>query len=154
MSQTPIRTSGGGTSPQARGLAILRILIGVFFIAEALGKLEWLLDSGPLSRQLTGWLEDATPWSRWYLERFAIPGTPLLARLVMLGELSAGLALTLGFWTRLAAFLAFLMVMNFHFASSAIFELSFLSDGYGLPVVGSLLALAIGGGKLPWGWKR
>ena len=153
MAQSGARSSGG-SSAQSRGLAILRILIGVFFIAEGLGKVGWLLDSGPLTLRLTGWLATATPASRWYLQTVALPGAPLFARMVLLGELSAGVALVVGFWTRLAATFAFLMVMNIHVASGALFTWSFLSSGYGPPVVGSLLALAVGGGRLPWGMKN
>jgi uncharacterized membrane protein YphA (DoxX/SURF4 family) len=153
MPRTTKSSGGGGGSAEARGLAVLRILIGVFFIAEGLSKINWLFDTGPLSRELSGYLTHAPTWSRWYLEHFAIPGTPLFARLVMLGEFGAGIALVCGFWTRLVAFLALAMVLNFHVASGAIFKLSFLRNGYGLPVVGSLAALAIGGARLPWGVK-
>jgi uncharacterized membrane protein YphA (DoxX/SURF4 family) len=66
------------------------------------------------------------------------------ARLVPLGELSAGVALIAGFWTPLFAFVAFFMALNFQIASGAIFRYSFLTSGYGLPVLGSTLALAIG----------
>ena len=55
-----------------------------------------------------------------------IPGTPLFARLVPLGELATGLALIVGFWTRMAAIVGFLMVLNFHFATSAFWSIRFL----------------------------
>ena len=83
-----------------------------------------------------------------------MPGVPAFARLVFLGELTSGLALLAGFWTRLAATLAFFMVMNFHVASGALFESDFLTNGYGLPVAGGLLALAIGGRDLPLSVSR
>ena len=135
-------------------LAIIRISLGVFFIFEGLGKLAWLTDSGPLSAQLAGWLEKAAPLSRWYLQTVAVPGAPVFARLVALGELSCGIALVLGLWTRLAAALAFLMVLNFHIASGAIFTYRFLTSGYALPVLGPLLGLSIGGARLPWSIRR
>ena len=139
-----------GTGASARGLRVLAMFLGVFLIFEGLGKLAWLGDSNLLSQQLQGWLKGAPPGSRWYLETFAIPGVPMFARLVVLGELLAGMALLVGFWTRLAAALAFLMVLNFHFASGRIFQYAFLTNGYGLPVLGGLLALAVGGARLPW----
>src|SRR5437762_8867673 len=37
------------------------------------------------------------------------------------------------------------MVLNSHFAHSRLFQYGFLSQGDGLPVLGGLLALAIGG---------
>jgi len=138
------------TGASARGLRVLAICLGLFLIFEGIGKLAWLGNSGLLSEQLQGWLKTAPPGSRWYLETFAIPGVPMFARLVVFGELAAGTALLVGFWTRMAALVAFLMVLNFHFASGRLFQYAFLTNGYGLPVLGGLLALAMGGGRLPW----
>jgi uncharacterized membrane protein YphA (DoxX/SURF4 family) len=138
------------SGPAATGLRVLSMCLGVFLIFEGLGKIAWLTDSGLLGGALQGWLKDAPPTTRWYLETFAIPGVPMFARLVPLGELLGGAALLAGFWTRLAAVAAFLMVLNFHLASGAIFQYRFLTNGFGLPVLGGLLALAIGGSRLPW----
>jgi len=147
------RTSAG-TSAGSAGLRVLAVFLGVFLIFEGLGKLAWLGNSAPLFAQLQGWLKDAPASSRWYLETLAIPGVPMFARLVVIGELASGIALVVGFWTRLAALLAFLMVLNFHFASGRLFHYGFLTNGYGLPVLGGLLALAIGGVRLPWTASR
>jgi len=68
--------------------------------------------------------------------------------------LAVGVALLLGAYTRPAAALAVLMVLNFHFASGVIFQYSYLTNGYGLPVLGGLLALAIGGYSLPLSVKK
>ena len=73
----------------------------------------------------------------------------MFARLVPLAELAAGAALVCGYLVRAAAVLAFFMVLNFHFASDVLFHYSYLTNGYGLPVLGSLMALAIGGARLP-----
>jgi uncharacterized membrane protein YphA (DoxX/SURF4 family) len=143
------RTMAAG-SGAAAGLRVLAMFLGVFLISEGLGKLAWFSDSSQLQGALQTWLKEAPPTSRWYLETFALPGVPMFARLVPLGELTAGAALLVGFWTRLAAAAAFLMVLNFHVASGAIFRYGFLTNGFGLPVLGGLLALAIGGARLPW----
>jgi uncharacterized membrane protein YphA (DoxX/SURF4 family) len=134
------------------GLAVLRICIGVFFIFEALGKVRWLTDSTILASQLAAWSGGAASGSisAWYLHRIAGPGVAVFARLVPLGEFISGLALVCGFWTPLFGFVTFFMALNFQIASGAIFRYSFLSSGYGLPVLGSTLALAIGGVRLPW----
>ena len=137
-------------NPQARGLAVLRVLLGVFFIFEALGKRAWLLDTAPLDSMLHNWLQGAGPASRWYLETVCLPGVAVFARVVPLGEAAAGLALLTGTYTRLAAFMALLMVLNFHVASGVIFKYAFLTNGFGLPVLGGLLALALGGVGLPF----
>jgi len=135
---------------QAAGLTALRIGLGVFFVFEGIAKLGWVVDSGTLTRQLQEWLQNAPAWSRWYLQTVAIPGAAIFARAVSLGELSLGLGLLAGVWIRLAALLGFLMVLNFHFASGRMFHYAFLTNAAGLPILGGLLALAIGGSKLPW----
>jgi uncharacterized membrane protein YphA (DoxX/SURF4 family) len=138
------------------GLMIIRVCLGVFFVFEGLGKFACFTNASILAGRFSGWLGDAAigSTSRWYLEHVAIPGTPVFARLVPLGELAAGLALIVGFWTPLAACLAFLMVLNIHVASGALFHYAFLTNGYGLPVLGSTLGLAVGGVRLPFSLRR
>ena len=137
---------------QGTGLSVVRILIGVFFIFEGINKLRWVVNPSLLEKQLAGWHQAASPGSMiaMYLERFAIPGVPVFSRLVPFGEFLCGLALVVGFWTPVFAFIAFFMALNFQFASDALFKYSFLTSGYGLPVLGSTLGLTIGGIRLPW----
>jgi uncharacterized membrane protein YphA (DoxX/SURF4 family) len=137
---------------QGTGLAILRICIGVFFIFEGIGKVRWLTDTSPLTGQLTAWAQavPAGSWSHLYLERVALPYAGYLARAVPLGEITCGAAMVAGLWTPFFALVAFFMALNFQFASGALFKYSFLTSGYGLPVLGSTLALALGGVRLPW----
>lgn len=138
----------------ALGLSILRVCLGVFLLFEGLGKLGWFLDAGELTRRLRDWHASGVPVSRWYLETVCLPYAWLFARLVPAGELAAGAALVAGAFTRPAAGLALLMVLNFHLASSALFKYSFLTNGYGLPVVGGLAALMLGAVNLPFSLKR
>ena len=144
--------SGGGTPGYA--LRVLALAIGVFFIFNGLDKLPWFLDSSILSERLDGWRASAHPASRWYVENIAVPGIPMFARVVPLAELAAGAALACGFWTRLTAAMALLMVVNFHIARGLVFSTEILTDGVGLPVLGSLLALAIAGGRLPFSLSK
>jgi len=136
---------------QAAGITILRICTGVFFFCEGLGKIRWFTDTSLLGGQLNGWLAAAPSGSvtHAYLERFAIPGTALFARLVPLGEMISGAAITLGVWPRVFALIAFAMALNFHVASGALFTYSFLTNGYGLPVLGSTLAVAFAARSRP-----
>ena len=46
------------------------------------------------------------------------------------------------------------MVLNFHFASGVMFQYTYLTNGYGLPVLGGLFALAMGGAALPLSVKK
>jgi uncharacterized membrane protein YphA (DoxX/SURF4 family) len=128
-------------------LTVLRICIGIFFIFEGIGKLSWFNDTSLLAEQLRNWSQavSASSLSHLYLVRIAIPGVRIFARLVPLGEIVSGVALVVGFWTPLFALVAFFMALNFQFASGALFKYSFLTSGYGLPVLGSTLALALTG---------
>ena len=141
-------------TPAARGLTALRLFLGVFFLFEGIGKIGWLTDASPLTTQLQGYLQNANAWNRAYLETVCIPGSAVFARLVLAGELATGASFLLGALSRTAAIVAFLMVLNIHFASGAIFQYGFLTNGYGLPVLGGLLALAIGGGALPLSLRK
>jgi uncharacterized membrane protein YphA (DoxX/SURF4 family) len=131
------------------GLRVLSVMVGAFLIFMGIDKISWLTDDSVLAGRFREWLETAPAASRWYLENVAIPGTPAFARLVPLGEMTAGAALVCGVKIRLAALLALFMVANFHFASDLLFHYSYLTNPYGLPVMGGLLALAIGGTGLP-----
>jgi uncharacterized membrane protein YphA (DoxX/SURF4 family) len=125
-------------------------MLGAFLVFNGIDKLSWFLDSSILAGRLDGWLASAAPASRWYLETVAMPGVPLFARVVPIAELAAGAALIVGFWTRLAAFMALAMVVNFHLARGLFFSGEFLTDGVGFPVLGALLALTIVGTRLPF----
>ena len=148
--QVRARGAAAATPAGAIGLRLLAVMIGVFFIGMSSSKIAWLTDSNILLQKFQMiFLPKAPSIVRWYLETVCIPGVPLFARLVPLGELAAGLSLILGFWTRMAAVAAFLMVLNFHFATSAFWSIDFLRDGTGLPLLGGLLAIAISGARLP-----
>jgi len=132
------------------GLTVLRVCIGVFFVFEGLSKIRWFTDSSILAGTFAEWSRSAAPGTimHAYLERVAIPGVAVFARLVPLGEMTCGAALIAGFMTPLFAFIAFFMALNFQIANGAVFKYSFLTSGYGLPVLGSTMALALAGGGL------
>ena len=138
----------------AGALRVLSVVMGVFLIFMGLDKIDWFMDATILTRRLQQWHGTVRPLARWYLDTIAIPGAPVFARVVVLAELAAGTALVLGIGVRLAAALALLMVVNFHVASDDIFRYSYLMNAYGPPVLGSLLALAIGGVRLPFGVSK
>ena len=144
------RVTRGGDGPHAAGLRALAFLLGAFFLAVGGSKFEWFTDSGLLAERFGRWSIGAPPSVRWYIDTIAVPGIPLFARLVPAMEMATGLALLLGFWMRLVSGLAFVMVLNFHFASGIFHRgLEAAFDGAVLPVLGGLLALAIGGKALP-----
>ena len=147
LTRMPLQTSSGSS---ATGLRVLSLFLGIFFLFMGLDKLAWVSDAGLLTKQLNEWLETSPAASRWYLRTIAIPGAPVFARLVVAGELGTGAALLLGFQPRIAALVGLFMVLNFHFAMGVLLQYSYLWNGYGPPVLGGLLALAIGDARLPF----
>jgi uncharacterized membrane protein YphA (DoxX/SURF4 family) len=137
---------------QGTGLTIVRMCIGVFFLAEGVSKYRWFSDVSQLAGQLATWAQNAPSGSLHgrFVEYVALPWVVYFARLVPLGEITCGVALIIGFWTPIFALLAFLLALTFQFSSGALFRIAFLTSGYGLPVLGSTLGLAIGGVRLPW----
>ncbi|HLQ76190.1 MAG TPA: DoxX family protein [Terriglobia bacterium] len=141
--------SSNSFSPEKVGLLVVRIALGIFFIFEGWDKFPWLADPGLLGSILHKWADAGVPIGKWYIEHLLLPGVWIFARLTFLGEVAAGLALFFGFWTRRAAIVTFLLVVNIHVAHSSIFQYGFLSKGDGLPILGGLLALAIAGSDIP-----
>ena len=141
-------------STSANGLRLLSIILGIFLISMGLGKLDWAADSSLLENELRNWWGPAPAISKLYIDWFAMPLHPVLARLVLLGELTTGLALVAGYRLRLAALTALFMILNFHFAMGLLFSSAYLTNGYALPVVGGLAAVAVGGGRLPYSLDR
>ena len=125
-------------------LILLRISIGVFMFFFGFDKVRWLIDGTPLATQLSSWLVDAPPVSRWYLERI-IPGAPVFARAVPLAAMISGIALTFGWWTRIAAAVSLVAVLSLQVGAGAMFRYAYLMDGTGLPLIGALVALMIAG---------
>ena len=135
-------------------LRVLSIMLGVFLLFMGIDKISWFLDGSILANRLQEWRGMARPLARWYIDTIALPGVPMFARIVPLAELAAGSALILGFWTRLAAVMALLMVINIHLAADVMLRFDYLINAYGLPVLGGLLALAIGAKKLPYSLSK
>ena len=141
-------------SASANGLRLLSAVLGIFLISMGLGKLDWAADSSLLENELRNWWGPAPAISKLYIDWFAMPLHPVLARLVLLGELTTGLALVAGYRLRLAALAALFMILNFHFAMGLLFSSEYLTNGYALPVVGGLAAVAVGARRLPYSLDR
>ena len=137
-------------SASANGLRLLSVVLGIFLISMGYGKLDWAGDSSLLENELRNFWGPAPAISRLYIDWFAMPLHPVLARLVLLGELTTGLALVAGYRLRLAALAALFMILNFHFAMGLLFSSAYLTNGYALPVAGGLVALAVGARRLPY----
>ncbi len=107
-------------------LAFLRIAAGLSLLLAGLQKLSWFGSTAPLDQSFASWAQHpGGPLVAKYVALMA-PHSGLLARMVVLGELGLGALLVVGLLTPLAALLAFLMVLQFQFASGQLFALGYL----------------------------
>lgn len=113
-------------------LAFLRIAAGISLLTAGLQKMAWFGSPAHLEQALTSWSQHPASAVVGQYLHFAQRHHGLFSRLVVLGELGLGALLVAGLFTPLAALLAFLMVANFHFASSSMFSLAYLRGQSGL----------------------
>jgi thiosulfate dehydrogenase [quinone] large subunit len=86
-----------------RAAAIVRILTGVLFVAEGLSKVTGDFVRGGFAAPLGRIAAGSFPFWKRFLETTVAPHADAFAWVVALGELSVGLGLIAGLWTRVAA---------------------------------------------------
>lgn len=101
--------------PADRGLALLRIGLGIDFLLAAWNKTRnhWLSSGTPLARTLAHALPSAQGSYQPFLREVVLPHAGLFARLVTVGEWTTGTLLLLGLLTRLGAVTGIVLVANY-----------------------------------------
>jgi uncharacterized membrane protein YphA (DoxX/SURF4 family) len=97
----------------AQGMALLRMAFGLYFLVQALAKLNWLVSGQPLGQQLQQALPRAEGFYQPFLAGTVLPNVDVVARLVTLGEWVTGLLLLLGLFTRLGALIGMWLNLNY-----------------------------------------
>jgi uncharacterized membrane protein YphA (DoxX/SURF4 family) len=110
-----------------RGLALMRMAFGLYFLSYAVDKTTagWLTSAGPMTMSVFG-NPNATPPSRGlsanatplyadFLTNVVQPNTGLFSTLVVLGECVAGLLLLFGLLTRFGAIVGITLNLNYMF---------------------------------------
>jgi uncharacterized membrane protein YphA (DoxX/SURF4 family) len=112
-------------------LALLRIAAGISLLGPGFAKLGWFTHP-TLEQTLANWAQHAPNGLVVSYLHLVTPHHAGLARLVVTGELGLGTLLVLGFFTPVAGVLAFLMIAQYHFASGAMFQGSYIFGQNGL----------------------
>jgi thiosulfate dehydrogenase [quinone] large subunit len=100
-------------------LSILRIYLGVILLFTVYGKLT---ADTPFSDEMLNFLNTflsrgrMAPFYTHFIKGFVIPHANVFSFLVMLGELAAGLSLLTGSFTRIGAFIAMVLFLNYMLA--------------------------------------
>jgi len=158
-------------SHPSRWLAVLRILVGLYFVKALWTKLDLVFLGGffPWLGVEPRWIE-AMPqivtrqaaenpilWYKAFLEHTVLPNSVMFAKMIAWGETLVGLGLTLGLFAGLAAIGAFWLSLNYGLASQHMAPASF-GFHYMLLSVLPVLFLARSGrawgldGWLAWRW--
>jgi thiosulfate dehydrogenase (quinone) large subunit len=115
----------------AEWLAVLRIVVGVYFVKSLLTKMSFVLLGGilPVPAVSERWLtvmpkivakqasENPLVFYKQFLEGTVLPHSSLFAQLTAWGETVTGIGLTLGLLTGLASLVGWLLVINYGLAT-------------------------------------
>lgn len=100
-------------------LTVLRIYLGVILLYTVIGK---LLADSPFVEELTGYLtammkrDRMAGFYRVFLQSVVMPKAKTFSYLILAGELIAGIGLLTGTCTRLSAFIAAFLFLNYMFS--------------------------------------
>jgi uncharacterized membrane protein YphA (DoxX/SURF4 family) len=154
--------AGSATRSPASWLAVLRIVVGLWFLKGVVTKLSITLAWGflPVPTASERWLHtmpilvakyaDGNPigFVKDFLQGTVLPHGPLFAQLTAFGEAAVGLGLTLGLFTALAAALGLWLVVNYGLASQ---WMGFSQQGFHVLLAASMIAFFFSRAGRTWG---
>ena len=136
---------------QQHALAAIRIFLGLWFLWAVSGKLSahWVGDFAKLMTSLAA----STPIHAYgeFLSSVVVPGAQGFAFMVILGELAAGICLTLGLFTAPAALIGATLNLNFLLATAGAGQ---AAVGLNLTFLVVEIALAFSYAGTTWGLDR
>ena len=148
-----------------RALALLRVVVGVWFLKAVWTKVTFGVVAGVVpypmvsprfiafhSRRVAEFAAgNPIAWYRDFLETTVLPHAPLFATLQTFGEIAVGLGLVFGIVTRVTAAVGLFLALNYGLATQ---WMSFGQQGFHLLLtVSMLIFLATGAGRV-WGLDR
>jgi thiosulfate dehydrogenase (quinone) large subunit len=161
-SQTARPPHEDGTLEAGRALALLRMVVGFWFVKTLWTKVGFVTIGGVipvpaaserwiafLPRRLAEWAEiNPLGWQRDFLLDVAIPNAPLFAHLTVFGEVAVGLGLLLGLLTRWAALGGIFLVTTYYLASAGV---PFNQQGLHVLLTACLLVFLLAHAGRTWG---
>jgi thiosulfate dehydrogenase [quinone] large subunit len=145
-----------------RWLAVLRMVVGVWFFKSILTKLTLALAWGflPVPAATGRWIgtmpkllakyaaDNPFPWYKSFLLDTVIPHGHVFAHLTALGEVGVGFALLFGFLTRAGAFFGLFQVI---FYGLAVQHMSSGQQGFHVMLFAMMVAFLFAGAGRRWG---
>jgi thiosulfate dehydrogenase [quinone] large subunit len=149
-------------SHPSRWLAVLRIVVGLYFVKALWTKLDVVLLGGlvPWLGVEPRWLaamptivtkqaaENPILWYKAFLENTVLPNSDVFARIIAWGETLVGLGLTLGLFSGLAALGGLWLSLNYGLASQHMSPAAF---GFHYMLVATMIVLFLARSGRAWG---
>lgn len=124
-----------------KALALLRLMVGLWLVWLVLPNLDRSFIEGLPSILENFAFANPNPFYRTLLHRIAIPNAEQLGSILCVGQLLAGVALTIGFLGRMAAVAGVVYAINFLFVAG---HQSVYHQGFGTLLLITFIALFIG----------
>ena len=165
MAQNP-RPVTVSTSRPAEWLAVLRIVVGLYFVKSLVTKMSVVLLGGVLpipavsERWIAGDAQDRgqagigepdLSFYKHFLEGTVLPNSSLFAHLTAWGETVTGIGLTLGLLTGLASLVGLVLVINYGLATQ---WMSPGQQGFHIVLFFLMLAFFFARAGRTWGYRR
>lgn len=157
-----LKPSAVTMSHPAEWLAILRIVVGLYFVKSLITKMSLVALGGvlPVPAVSARWLEvmpkivtkqaseNPIAFYKHFLEATVIPNSNLFAQLTAWGETVVGIGLTLGLLTGLASLVGLILVLNYGLATQ---WMSTGQQGFHLVLFFIMLAIFFARAGRVWG---
>jgi thiosulfate dehydrogenase [quinone] large subunit len=97
-------------------LSVLRIYVGYYLLLQGIRKYRRDFPRGDwIGRQIGDIATlDLYPWYKAFLQNYVVPHSEVFGYLVMVGEISVGACLLLGFLTRFSGVVGLFMLVNYY----------------------------------------
>jgi uncharacterized membrane protein YphA (DoxX/SURF4 family) len=149
----------------AEWLAVLRIVVGLYFVKSLVTKMSVVMIGGvlPIPMVSERWLtvmpkivakqasENPLSFYKHFLEGVVLPNSSIFAQLTAWGETVVGIGLTLGFMTGLASLVGLILVINYGLATQ---WMSPGQQGFHLVLFFLMLAFFLARAGRIWGVDR
>jgi uncharacterized membrane protein YphA (DoxX/SURF4 family) len=126
-----LKSPNASMSHAAEWLAVLRIVVGLYFVKSLVTKMSVVMIGGvlPIPMVSERWLtvmpkivakqasENPLSFYKHFLEGVVLPNSGMFAQLTAWGETVVGIGLTLGFLTGLASLVGVILVINYGLAT-------------------------------------
>jgi thiosulfate dehydrogenase [quinone] large subunit len=149
-------------SHPAEWMAVLRIVVGLYFVKSLVTKMSVVMLGGvlPIPTVSGRWLEvmpkivtrqaseNPIAWYKHFLETTVLPNSNLFAQLTAWGETVVGIGLTLGLLTGVASLIGLVLVLNYGLATQ---WMSPSQQGFHLVLFFLMLAFCFARAGRTWG---